>query len=126
MFEYAALVDAPVQRFTGIVTGSDPDEDAVVVPMLETPSALVAGERSDALAPDLGDAVVAAPVDAAPVVAAPVAPVPAIVERSAPVAARRIGARATPSKPTILPTLIGVAAAVVTAMWWLRRESQHR
>lgn len=27
MFEYSALVDAPVQRFTGIVTGPDPDED---------------------------------------------------------------------------------------------------
>ena len=69
MFEYTALVDAPVKRFTSIVTDPEPEEAPVLVAVLTTtpPLALPLVE-----APDLIVAVEPEPVEreAEPIVAA--------------------------------------------------------
>jgi LPXTG-motif cell wall-anchored protein len=145
MYDYTALVDAPVQRFTGIVTGSDPDDEriaiapltpppSVVVPVAETPLIVVAAEPPDAPeprdAPEPPAAFETSPAE--PVL--PAEPVTAIVDGRAdavPRTATRATTRtatlaATGSRPSILPALAGIAAVGITAMWWLRRESHDR
>ena len=92
MFEYTALVDAPITRFTGIVTGAEPD-DAPLPIGVATPAAPVAEPA-------------AAPATA-----------------SEPPMRRPYGSRAEPaSRPSLAPALLAVAAAGITAMWWLRRD----
>jgi hypothetical protein len=149
MYDYTALVDAPVQRFTGIVTGSDPDGEpiaiapitpppSVVVPMVETPLVVVATEPRQS--PQPWDA--PEPLGAPGRLDAPEPPpaefVTAITERPADAvprtAPRALTRTATPaampastvSRPWILPTLAGIAAVGVTAMWWLRQEAHDR
>jgi hypothetical protein len=97
MFEYAALVDAPVQRFTGIVTGPDPLDE--VVQAEPVPSRVAATAPTEM------------PIATAIVPAEPQAPPP-----SPPPSA---------SSPFV-PALVAVAAAGVTAMWWLRRGGHDR
>ena len=133
MFEYAALVDAPVQRFTGIVTGSDPDSElvtvSVVTPMspvavavVEAPVVLVAAVADTIEAP-------APPALPAPLVAVP----PTAVRTTASIARPSPGPGQAPARapapapaPSFVPALVGAAIAGLTAMWWLRRESHDR
>ena len=132
MFEYAALVDAPVKRFTSIVTDSESEEAPVVlavvtaappiaVPLVEAPVMIVAAEPE--------------PIEASP---APKPAEPVHVERPAPLerpvlaerplaATRPFVPRADPApRPSMVPTLIGIAAAGITAFWWMRRDSHGR
>ena len=124
MFEYTALVDAPVQRFTGIVTGSDEPGDEPR--MVSAHAAGLAAVEADHVvsrppAPELPVAPVAppAPEPVAPVVrkAPPARVVRAFVPLPQPVR--------SPS-PSVVPTLLAIAAAGLSAMWWLRRESHDR
>ena len=136
MFEYTALVDAPVQRFTGIVTGAEPDDESITVvvraaavPMgvvvTEAPLLLVAVEP-EPVEPELVEPKVVEPqlVEPASLPATPVAPVQPVVRRTfAP----------RPDRPpsasgSLVPALLAIAAAGATAMWWLRRDSHdgHR
>ena len=131
MFEYTALVDAPVQRFTGIVTGAEPDDESITVvvqsaavPMgvvvTEAPLVLVAVEP-EPIEPELVEPKLAEP---APLPASPVAPVEPVVRRAfAPRPDRQPSASGS-----LVPALLAIAAAGATAMWWLRRDSDdgHR
>jgi hypothetical protein len=168
MFEYAALVDAPVQRFTGIVTGPDPDEEIVLpiaaaaaatTPAIAAPGVLSAEATPNEPAASLESLAAAEPVDSVePVDAAEpvgsaervVAPEPAHdVQRPPPTEPLRaiqppaferrpferapverrpaFAPSSVPSaSPNVLPALVGVAVAGITAMWWLRRESHDR
>lgn len=126
MFEYTALVDAPVQRFTGIVTGQDLDAELVSVqvvtprppvalPLVEAPVLLIAMEPVSEPQLDLEPAPIALPTPSAN------ASVPARP------ATRTFVPRPEPSAPPpLVPALIAVAAAGITAMWWLRRDSDDR
>jgi hypothetical protein len=171
MFEYAALVDAPVQRFTGIVTGSEPDDAPPVgVPKDEAPvlaAAVVADAPAAPHAPgalerhvperdvperDVPErpALTARPMRA-PI--APPAPEPVILRSAAPAmpaperqtphepaahepaahepaahqpAGREPAARESAPRLPFVPALVAIAAAGVTAMWWLRRDGHDR
>ena len=120
MFEYTALVDAPVQRFTGIVTGSDePETEPLMVPAVQPVE--IEQRASDSSVSELPVAPVAPPAPE------PVAP----VERKAPPA--RVVRAFVPlpqpvrsPSPSVVPTLLAIAAAGLSAMWWLRRESHDR
>lgn len=125
MLEYTALVDAPVQRFTGIVTGSEPDDDdmtitvttptaQVAAPVTEVPALLVAAVPEPPVAAEPLQLIEPIQPIQPPVWPAPERPIPhALVPRSEP---------ARP--PSLAPALLAVAAAGITAMWWLRRD--HR
>ena len=131
MFEYTALVDAPVQRFTGIVTGAEPDDESITVvvqtaavPMgvvvTEAPLVLVAVEP-EPIEPELVEPKLAEP---APLPASPVARVePAVRRMFAPRPDHQPSASGS-----LVPALLAIAAAGATAMWWLRRDSHdgHR
>ncbi|HEX2626731.1 MAG TPA: hypothetical protein VHL56_07470 [Candidatus Limnocylindrales bacterium] len=127
MFEYTALVDAPVKRFTSIVTDPEPEESPVVVAVVTTipPVAVPVVE-----APALIMAVEPEPAEreAEPIVAAAIrGPVANPTPLAAPAPRPRTSAALDPtSRPSFLPALIGIAAAGVTAMWWLRRDSHDR
>lgn len=126
MFEYAALVDAPVQRFTGIVTGADPDHDLVTVSVLppttptvdvaEAPAMRVAvrPEPTEPNVSPLSAARIAAAIEPPRSLPAPFAP------------RERPGAPSRPPSPSFVPALVGAAIAGLTAMWWLRRENHDR
>ena len=124
MFEYTALVDAPVQRFTSIVTGPNEDDEAVTVAVL-APAAPVVIPTSVApamlvpVAPDLDvpEPVLASPIVPEPAVPAQLAPSPVMPAPAVP------GHRPSSS---FRPALVALVAAGVTAMWWLRRDSHHR
>lgn len=130
MFEYTELVDAPVQRFTGIVTGQDPDAGPPTVPV-DTPIPPVGVAMPDALA--MLVVVAQEPVEQVePVeqleVAAPTEPETARPGALAAVRMRpamRPLAPPTPA-PSLVPALLAIAAAGLTAMWWLRRDSHDR
>lgn len=130
MFEYAALVDAPVQRFTGIVTGAEPDDGiaTVAVAMRTVHAASPVAE-----APMMLAAIDTDPVDlaAVPVAAAPPSPVrrASATQRDSALHSRRPGAVPSPAPsapPGFVPALVGAAIAGLTAMWWLRRDSHDR
>jgi hypothetical protein len=152
MFEYTALVDAPVQRFTGIVTGAEPLDEQItlrvevpaariLVPVAETPVMLVAVEPEPfasepapiELAPIEREPIEPAATPAGPTAPGPTAPVPtALPVRTSPPRAqpaRLFVPRAEPVPalaPSIVPALIGIAAAGITAFWWLRRDAHSR
>ena len=126
MFEYTTLVEAPVQRFTAIVTGPDPLDEMVVsvqtpsppvvVPVVEAPVLLVVAE------PAFGEPIVEQPAPSvmAAITTTTARPVPSAANRTAP--ASRPAAVARPaSKPAFIPALVGAAVGGLTAMWWLRR-----
>jgi hypothetical protein len=119
MFEYTALVDAPVQRFTGIVTGADPlDELAPMPPSSPAlmPETLAAMPETLSATPD--------PVR----VAADLATMAAGPERAGPEhgAPDRTGPEQPRPRFHTGPALFGIAMAGITAMWLLRRESHGR
>jgi hypothetical protein len=120
MFEYTALVDAPVKRFTSIVTDPEPDEAPPIiaiaapaaVPVPETPRVLIAQAPEPA-----------APFEPAPT-AAPLLPAPVLAP--APRVVRTFVPRPEPApRHSVAPALVAVAAAALTAMWWFRRDSHH-
>ena len=137
MFEYTALVDAPVQRFTGIVTGAEPlDEQAmpevqvpaapILVPVSETPVMLVAVQLEPA-APQQEPSEPAA-TRPAPAAYAPRAGRPPVPRAEPPriFVPRAQPAPAPPPGPSIVPALVGIAAAGITAFLWLRRDGHGR
>jgi hypothetical protein len=129
MFEYTALVDAPVQRFTGIVTGPEPVEDlapepprspATVAEPAVVETHLEVGEAPGRSAAPL---TVTPTPDPKPVDSPP--PMPAVLAAAASRSVER-PATSSSASPSFIPALIGAAVAGVTAMWWLRRDSHHR
>ena len=128
MFEYTALVDAPVQRFTSIVTGPDPDDEPVTQATRMVPLAVAAPDvpvtliavvpKADPEMIELAPAAVPVAAPRPPVTVAPIAPAARPPVRFVPT---------TPSRePSLVPALLAVAAAGITAMWWLRRDSHDR
>ena len=141
MFEYAALVDAPVKRFTSIVTDPESEEAPVVavvttippvaVPVIEAPALIVAIEP-EPVEHEAG-AIVPAVLQATPTPISTPTPTPTSTPTPSPTPnlppaprPRTYAPPAPESKPSFIPALIGIAAAGVTAMWWLRRESHDR
>src|SRR4051812_36887587 len=133
MFEYTALVDAPVRRFTGIVTGGDADDEPVA-------RAVSARTRSVPAVLGAADArtidVSLVRIVESPVPNEPSAPTLPALRATTPTAAAAAGRAAPPAvgpalvprtdraaspMPSLVPALIGIALAGITAMWWMRR-----
>ena len=135
MFEYTALVDAPVQRFTGIVTGSEESDTEPAIASVMTPTATVAAMPDPTEPPASQPPAPASPIEphAEPVVpnppVVPIAIAPVVpIAPPAPVL-RTFVPRPQPVRspsPSVVSALVAVAAAGITAMWWLRRDSHDR
>lgn len=133
MFEYTALVDAPVKRFTSIVTDPEPDETPIVlavvaaappiaVAVIEAPVLLMAIEPETISEPPALAAAVEPEPEPIAILREPIAPT-----SPTPRPVRTFVPRAEPApRPSMVPTLIGIAAAGITAFWWMRRESHGR
>lgn len=134
MFEYAALVDAPIQRFTGIVTGADPDQELPVLsvatispvapPATDVPVLLVAVEVMPVEWPEPPESVDALEPVTMPAALPVQVPAP---PKAAPPMVRTFPPRAEPApSPSLLPALAAITVAGITAMWWLRRNPHDR
>ena len=147
MFEYTALVDAPVRRFTGIVTGSDADDEPLTVtiaaqatppdvPVAVSPAMLAAApepidpgdHRVERFEPTEGFDRAEAPASPMSVSPAPrPAPTVSLLPTSRPLPAPSLLSEPRPlPAPSLRPALLAIAAAGITAVWWLRREPHDR
>lgn len=135
MFEYAALVDAPVQRFTGIVTRPDPDEVPTLAERFDVVPPAAPRTTPGGIAPTAPVAP-SQPIEVRPSIT-PQPPITVVTDRGLGPSAAKTAAvtrrpapasmvRTRPHQPAVLPAAAAIAAVALSAFWLLRRGPHGR